>query len=372
MANQDLLNAFDDCITRLANGQNIDDCLRLYPQFAAALRPMLEAGLLARRIDMPIGEVNAARERVRTRLDDALQLPRYTYPIRPLLSAAAALLIAFFVITGSAVALSTNTIPGDALYGVKRLSENVQLALPGDDAALLEQFNSRRIDETRQLLTLRRAASVAFEGTLSSQRNENWEIAGLSIIVQPNVPGAADVRIGAKLFVEVITTTDGEAVATRIVILDDSASPAAPTSTPRSSDTPRPTSTSTATATLTLTPSPTSTPETASSATSAPSPTTDLSSDTCAPVQPEGWETYRVQSGDTLSALAASRGLTLEQVISANCITDARFIFVGQILVLPPMLPGFQSPDRPESIQSPLNSGGGTNSGDDDDGDDDD
>jgi uncharacterized protein YraI len=38
----DLSDAFNDCIDRLHAGQTIDDCLRVYPQYAAALHPLLQ------------------------------------------------------------------------------------------------------------------------------------------------------------------------------------------------------------------------------------------------------------------------------------------------------------------------------------------
>ena len=46
MAEQDIINALDDCINRLADGQSLEDCLRRYPQYASALRSMLETGRL--------------------------------------------------------------------------------------------------------------------------------------------------------------------------------------------------------------------------------------------------------------------------------------------------------------------------------------
>jgi LysM repeat protein len=51
---------------------------------------------------------------------------------------------------------------------------------------------------------------------------------------------------------------------------------------------------------------------------------------------PEGWVIYRVRSGDTLSFLSSSRGVTLEQVMAVNCLTNERRIIVGQALYLPP------------------------------------
>ncbi|MCB0228569.1 MAG: LysM peptidoglycan-binding domain-containing protein, partial [Anaerolineae bacterium] len=45
--------------------------------------------------------------------------------------------------------------------------------------------------------------------------------------------------------------------------------------------------------------------------------------------------TYRVQRGDTLSAIAAQNGTTVEALTQANNLSNPNNIYVGQILVLP-------------------------------------
>lgn len=60
---------------------------------------------------------------------------------------AAATTLAFGTAGGGAVALAQDANPGDPLYGVKRVSENVALAVTSDDARLHLQFADRRLDE---------------------------------------------------------------------------------------------------------------------------------------------------------------------------------------------------------------------------------
>lgn len=57
--------------------------------------------------------------------------------------------------------------------------------------------------------------------------------------------------------------------------------------------------------------------------------------------------TYVVQAGDTLFSIAQRFGLTLAQLQSANCITNANQIFVGQILRVPFPPPPPPTPVRP-------------------------
>lgn len=60
---------------------------------------------------------------------------------------AAATGLVFTATGGGAVALAQDAAPGDALYGVKRVSENVALAVTSDDAQLHLQFAERRLEE---------------------------------------------------------------------------------------------------------------------------------------------------------------------------------------------------------------------------------
>jgi hypothetical protein len=58
--------------------------------------------------------------------------------------------------------------------------------------------------------------------------------------------------------------------------------------------------------------------------------------------------TYVVQAGDTLFSIAQRLGLTLAQLQTGNCITNANQIFVGQILRVPyPPPPPPPTPLRP-------------------------
>ena len=59
----------------------------------------------------------------------------------------------------------------------------------------------------------------------------------------------------------------------------------------------------------------------------------DDSSDVCE--DPSGWYSYEVNSGDTLSSIAAAAGITLEALMTANCLTDANMISVGYELYTP-------------------------------------
>ena len=61
---------------------------------------------------------------------------------------------------------------------------------------------------------------------------------------------------------------------------------------------------------------------------------------TAAPTETGATEIYVVERGDSLSAIAARFGLTLNKLMEVNDLTDPDFVYVGQRLVIP------VSPDR--------------------------
>lgn len=66
----------------------------------------------------------------------------------------------------------------------------------------------------------------------------------------------------------------------------------------------------------------------------------------CGP--PQWWVRYQVLPGDTLGALARSRGTTIDEILRANC-RDALDLLAGQLIFLPP---GFQ-PGPAEPLPQP-------------------
>ncbi len=105
---------------------------------------------------------------------------------------------------------------------------------------------------------------------------------------------------------------------------------------PVSSSSPAPTTSQAASATPTATPSPTPTP----TASPIPSPTPTATparttAPTAAPPPPPAQQTYVVQQGDTLAAIAQQFGTTAAALQSANGIEDPDEITIGQVLVIP-------------------------------------
>ncbi|MBN1963482.1 MAG: LysM peptidoglycan-binding domain-containing protein [Anaerolineae bacterium] len=259
MAQSNFIQALNDCIDRLNAGQSMDECLRLYPHYAADLRPLLEAGTQVRRVGADARAVAQAQARMRGRV-----LATYDQTMRP-----------------ARPRLGRATRPGWAFV-----------------AAL---------------------ALIVVLGAVVLANRPRQDIVPLS---QPTAS---------------VTPTVTEAAAT-------------PTP-----DTPTHTPTGVITATSTATGTPTLTPATIEA--------TDSTLAACVPTLPDGWVTYTVQSGDTLSHLAAATGTTPEELMVINCIEDVRLIVAGQPVFLPntPGTPG--TPTAPDTPATPDDDSGDDGSG---------
>ena len=115
-------------------------------------------------------------------------------------------------------------------------------------------------------------------------------------------------------------------------VIGPSTVPATPTPTPSVTATPTPTPTKSATPTPTPTKSATPTPTPTKSATPAP---TKSPSPTPSPTSTVKPSSYIVVAGDTLTKIAAKFGITQTALMTANKITNANSIQVGQKLVIP-------------------------------------
>ena len=92
------------------------------------------------------------------------------------------LLMVAFGVTGRVAAQS---LPGDPLYGVKRLGERVQLALTASaeaQSAYRQMLEERRRAEVQALLSKgREGISVAFTGTLQQSSDGGWSVEGVPV-----------------------------------------------------------------------------------------------------------------------------------------------------------------------------------------------
>lgn len=220
MAN--LTEILNDCIDRLAAGQSVQDCLAAYPEYAADLHPMLEAGLLTRRVNYAPSEVSKAHERVRLRVLQAAATKQKirVLPLRGLATMAASLLVILFAAYALVGFSAESSLPGEPLYTVKRFNETIRLRLSGNSPILEQQFAQRRIDEIHQLLDGGQSADVTFKGTIEALNTTTWQVASLEVVLTDTTQHETDIRIGDSVKVEGRTTSQRQLVASRITLIE--------------------------------------------------------------------------------------------------------------------------------------------------------
>jgi len=298
--------ALDDCLECLAAGESLKACLRRYPDLADELEALLTTASEVRASYRPVSEDDPALLRVRNRVMAEVSRREQTAPRRdrrrarfgmrlslsPGLASTLISLVVLLGILGGGGMVSAGSLPGDPLYGVKRATENVRLALTVNQEAklVLEQvYSQRRLAEAHDVVAQGREARIEFAGRVSSVEGQTVVVDGL--IVQ--WAGDAAPSVGDQVAVVGETDSSGQVQASEVVVqqvasMDASKADGAndpdpePTAPPKPTDTPvpsptptdeptaipeptvtdEPTATVTATPTEspTVTPSPTSTP----------------------------------------------------------------------------------------------------------------
>lgn len=300
--------AFAASLDLLAAGVDPEECIDTFPHYAADLRPMLATVQALQGTAQPVPQRSPSTQSLgrqallaaaagTSRRRQAATAPARSWrdvlaglfrpPARSWATAIALLLV--FVLAGATVVSARVALPGDALYGMKRASEEVQKALtvrPESRDRLESALEQLRRDEAALVAGQGREVELRFSGVISGMAGNLWEIEGVDVPLR--IPAgleiAPDMQVGSTVEVVAIADGQGSLVARQVRLLVPAPGPvlmvaptatptptatsspmpsptASPSATPSPSDTatPRPTSTDTPTPTATATPSPTAT-----------------------------------------------------------------------------------------------------------------
>jgi hypothetical protein len=238
----------DECLSQLNNNETVEACLAQHPALAADIEPLLRMADQCRSL-RPSPEpappaLQAGRQRLlsaaavhRTAQEERRATSRAPWRALGLLrkSAAAALLAVLLlaaVLGGGTIAASAKSLPGDTLYPVKRMTEDLQLVLTlGREAhaQLAVRLEERRREEARAILSSRRIADISFRGVLETQVQGCWTIAGVPVYLSNETQVVGDVVPGAHVRVSARSLSDGKLWATRIDLEPEQPTLAQPT-----------------------------------------------------------------------------------------------------------------------------------------------
>ena len=278
--NAEFENKLVESLDAVERGESLTAVLSTYPEHAEELRPFLETALLLRDLNLQPSLGAQARSRQAFLAQaQALQQhkPRPSWWRRGqrALMPAAGLVVLLLLISAVLLPLSARSVPGDAMYSFKRLTENVRLdaASSGErKLELVEVYKERRRQEVKSLLAgSRNADAVSFEGTIESLDGVVWQVAGIPVQIEAGTEIAGRPEVGLLAMVTG-SVRQGNLIALMISIPEGGSPVVLPTPTPTDITAP----TAVDTAVPTATPSPTATGTRRPTATARPSQTSTL------------------------------------------------------------------------------------------------
>lgn len=242
MSRHEYYAILDECVSRIRRGESPEACLVDYPSQANDLAP--ELVITAELVQLPLLEptpdaVADGYEKMMAALDsrETMTPPanlrallgdlvsRFNQGQRgfatPALRAAAVVVALVFVIGGFVLTAAADTLPGDALYPVKRSWENARLTLTADDAsreALRSEFAKRRREEVRAVQKLGRPAVVDFSGVIESLEADVWQIDGLDVAITDETQVNGVANVGQQATVRAQVENDGFLYALNVVV----------------------------------------------------------------------------------------------------------------------------------------------------------
>ena len=201
----EFVEALNDCVERLTNGESIQDCLNRYPAYADELRPLLEVSVSTIRAAEELQPDPSARQRNFQRFSQALseaarrkqertpwwqpwKSTRFIPIARPALVGFMAIVIMLTGV-GATTAASSSSVPGEPLYWVKTTRENVEGRLPRSEEgranyeAKLAQVRGDEVNKLIQRGQFTRADKTMTRMTIHLKRCANH--AGISVTADP-------------------------------------------------------------------------------------------------------------------------------------------------------------------------------------------
>ena len=230
-----MYEALEICLQDIETGADLETVLFRYPDLADELRPILEAAAGAKSMAAPVPSAEVVRRNrakvlqyaAGQRESKAKSSQRFWLASLRRFAVTLAILTVLFVSGTGLVGASSNTLPGDNLYPVKRTWEGVRLffTFNGQDreALALEQENER-LHELNELLKDGRSEEVDFNGLVTSQNGNEWVVAGVRVLISSQT----DIRdqgivVGSPVEVRGITQGNGTVLAERIRLLSSEA-----------------------------------------------------------------------------------------------------------------------------------------------------
>ncbi len=141
---------------------------------------------------------------------------------------AGAVIASLVLIAGILHVLAQRSLPGDPLYGLKRIEEQVWLALtldPVERRLVEETLTARRWEEYRALAQRRGSGTVTWEGRIEAIEGTTWRIGGVPVEIFPETEILGPAALGQKAMVTAFLGPEGQLIALWIHIIAETPMP---------------------------------------------------------------------------------------------------------------------------------------------------
>ena len=193
-----------DCIEMVRQGASPEECLARYPEYAQELEPLLETALTAQRqlpTAMP-SMPSALRTRVRARVMaewDRRHRPRQRFWHPPYLvprwAASALSVVLVFVLSGTGTVLAAgSSVPGDPLYAVKELREDVSLWFARSPEAKVDIYTRLVKQRAEELMELAVDGKAGSASSVAARLEEH--VSGVNRLVKERIERQTDGPLG--------------------------------------------------------------------------------------------------------------------------------------------------------------------------------
>lgn len=211
------------CLQELEKGTDLDSLLARYPNHAVELRPMLQAAIRARSMSAAVPSPDAVRRGRAKLMQRAAEMrEEKVVPIRKPVKrvipafqrwAMTLSLTATLLVSGTGlVGASSNALPGENLYPVKRTWEDMRLFFTFDtnQRDMLEsEFESERLHEANELIAEGRHETIQFAGVFMEINGKAY-ISGIQVLITANTQLPVDViQTGSAVVATGHTNADG-------------------------------------------------------------------------------------------------------------------------------------------------------------------
>jgi len=200
------------CLNEIEQGTEVDAVLSRYPDLADELRPMLETSAQAKKMSVPGPSQEIVKRNRAKLLQRAAEMREeqiasssrrvWSVPLRRMLVTLMVVAMLFISSTGL-VRASSNTLPGDNLYPVKRTWEDMMVffTFDADKREELEfEHENERLEELHELFAEGRSANVDFAGYVTRLSGDEWRVSGITVFIssQTRLPDQ-EVLVGAAV-----------------------------------------------------------------------------------------------------------------------------------------------------------------------------